>query len=370
ARLVAIARPVRSVPDSRVDDYIKPHYKGWFLKAVLPDLKPYGYVLVASVIANILTLTGIIFSTQVYDRVIPAESFPTLYVLLGGVVIALAFDYALRVLRTKVVDILGKSADMRLSDLVFGHAIRVQAQRRPKSTGTLIAQLRDLEAVREALTSTTVTTLVDLPFFLLFLGVYYTLGGYLVLAPIVALIAMIIPGLLAQPKIREASSEANREASLRNALLVEAVQGSEDLKTLQAESWFQNKWNNYNSVAGAAQLRMRGIVGKLSTWAHTVQSALYVLVIAIGVPMVIDGEMTTGVLVGLSILGSRMMGPLANVAQLLNRIQQAKLSFTAIDSVMRLPVDHPDDERRIHLPAIAGDFVIKSAYFRYGDENS
>lgn len=370
AQLVAIVRPARAVPDSRVDDYIRPNNKRWFLSAVLSDLRPYAYVLLASVFANILTLSGILFSMQVYDRVVPAESYPTLYVLFGGVVLGLVFDYLFRVSRIKILDLAGKSADLRVSDLVFGHAIRVQNQRRPRSTGTFIAQLRDLEAVREALTSTTVTALVDLPFFVMFLAIYYYLGGYLMLVPLVGFVAMVIPGLLAQSRIRQLSNEASRETSLRNALLVEAVQGGEDIKALQAESWFQNKWNNYNAVAGEAQLRMRALIGGLSTWSHSVQTLVYISVIALGVPLIIAGEMTTGVLVGLSILGSRMMGPMAQVAQLLNRIQQAKISYQAVDSIMRLPVDHPEAERRVHAPAISGNYVFRSAIFRYGDENS
>jgi ATP-binding cassette subfamily C protein LapB len=87
--------------------------------------------MVASLVANVLALAGVLFSMQVYDRVIPAESLPTLYVLFGGVVLALVFDFSMRLL-LKVTDLLGKRADLRVSDLVYGHALRLRNSVRPK----------------------------------------------------------------------------------------------------------------------------------------------------------------------------------------------------------------------------------------------
>src|SRR5690606_30862990 len=173
ATLVAIPRPARSIPDSRVDSYIKPYEENWLRRLVLQDMRPYGHVMLASLVANTLGLAGIIFSMQVYDRVVPAESIHTLYVLFSGVLLALGFDFILRRLRMNIIDLLGKRADIRMSDQVFGHALRVRNSARPSSTGTFIAQLRDLEQVRELLTSTTVAAIADLPFFLFFLAIFW-----------------------------------------------------------------------------------------------------------------------------------------------------------------------------------------------------
>jgi len=369
-RLIAIPRPVRSVPDARVDAYIRPYRKRWFLDIALGDLRPYAYVLVASLVANLLALAGILFSMQVYDRVVPAESYPTLYVLFVGVLLALLFDFILRKMRTRILDLLGKKADLQLSDVVFGHALRVQSQHRPRSTGSFVAQLRDLEQVRELMTSTTVTALVDVPFFLLFLVVYWFLGGVLVLVPLAGFFLLLVPGLLVQAKLQEYSAETMREASLRNALLVEAIQGSEDVKTLQAEQRFQQKWNQYNAVSAERQLKLRALTSGLLTWTQTVQTLVFACVILAGAPMVMSGDMTTGALVAVSILGSRMMAPLSQVAQLFSRLQQARVSLGSLHAIMRLPVDHPETERRVSLPVINGSYQLRSAVFRYGDERT
>src|SRR5690606_11580565 len=103
----------------------------WLWRILTLDINTYGYVLLASLVSNVLTLAGIVFSMQVYDRVIPAESIPTLVVLFVGVMFALGLDFVLRRMRMTIIDLLGKRADRRISDQVFGHALRVKNVARP-----------------------------------------------------------------------------------------------------------------------------------------------------------------------------------------------------------------------------------------------
>ena len=362
-----VPRPARSAPDMRVDAYIRPFEEHWLRRILWRDARAYGHVMVASVVTNCLGLAGVLFSMQVYDRVVPAGSIPTLTILFVGVLIAIAFDFALRRLRTQIVDVVGKRADLRISDLVFGHALRVRNRARPASTGTFIAQLRDLDQVRDLLTSTTVATVADLPFFLLFLAVLWWIGGALALVPLAALVLLLLPGLLAQRRLRALATESMREASLRNAMLVEAVQGIEDIKALQAEDRFQRQWNHYNAVAGEAQLRLRSLTNGLSVWTQGVQNGVYAAVIFVGAPLVIAGDITTGVLVATSILGSRMMAPMAQVTSLLGRLQHARVAMGSLNQIMALPVDTADADRRIPLPAVAGDYTLRDAVFAYPD---
>jgi len=369
-RRVLLARPARAVPDARVDAYIKPFEENWLRRIIFRDLGSYSHVMVASLIANVLGLTGIIFSMQVYDRVIPAQSFNTLYVLFSGVALAICFDFMMRRARMGIIDMLGKRTDLQMSDVVFGHALRVRNRARPTSTGSFIAQLRDIEQVRELLTSTTVAAIADLPFFLLFLVLFWWLAGPLVYIPLAAIAALILPGIFLQRRLRQHANEAMRESSLRNAMLVETVQGIEDIKSLQAEDRFQQQWNHFNAVTGEAQIRLRSVTNGLSVWTQNVQTGVYALTVFIGAPMVISGDITTGALVGASILGSRMLAPMAQFTQIAGRLQHARIAKQGLDRLMQMPVDHPDSENRIHCPHIKGSYLLKNALFRYGDDNS
>lgn len=367
ATQIVVPRPARSASDARVDTYVRPFEEHWLGRILLKDVRAYWYVAIASLVTNCLGLAGILFSMQVYDRVIPAQSMPTLVILFVGVLIAIGFDFLLRRLRVTITDVLGKRADLALSDDVFGHALHVRNVARPTSTGTFIAQLRDIDQVRDMLTSTTVAAIADLPFFLLFLIVLAFIGGWLALVPLAALVVLVAPSLAAQRRLRRYATESMRETSLRNALLVEAVQGIEDIKALQAEQRFQRQWNHCNAVAGDAQLRLRGLTSGLATWAQSIQSAVYAAVIFVGAPMVIAGDITTGTLIAASMLASRMMAPTAQISHLLGRYQHAKVAARSLDQIMALPVDTPEAGQRIPLAAVAGGYRLRDATFGYGD---
>ncbi|MBC2689704.1 MULTISPECIES: type I secretion system permease/ATPase [Pseudomonas] len=368
ARKALILRPVQAARDSRVDDYIKPYEKSWFRNIVLRDLRPYGHVMLASLAANILGLAGVLFSMQVYDRVIPAESMPTLYVLFGGVMLALFFDFVLRVMRVRITDLLGKRADMRVSDLVFGHAIRLRNSARPKSTGSFISQLRELEQLRELITSSTASALADLPFFLMFVVIYWFIAGPLVAVPLGAVLFLIIPGLLSQRKLARLANQSMRESSLRSAMLVETVQGLDDIKMLQAEQRFQQQWNHYNATAAEASLRSRTLTSGLVTWTQSVQGGVFAVVVVFGAPMVMAGDMTTGSLVAASILASRMMAPMSQITLVLTRWQQAKVALQGLHRIMQMPVDQAEGSKRVHLPLVRGDYEFKQAQFKYAED--
>ncbi|MCR4530326.1 MAG: type I secretion system permease/ATPase [Proteobacteria bacterium] len=367
---VYILRPEKSVPDARIDEYIKPYEPSWFWSIVLQDWKRYVDIMFASLMANILALATIIFSMQVYDRVVPSQSVPTLWVLAGGVLIAAVFEFVLRVARVYLSDIIGKRADLRISDRVFGHALRIKNSERSKSTGTFISQIRELEGVRDLVTSTTMGAIADLPFFFLFLVIFAIIGGNLFWVMLLVVPLMILPGILVQKKLAELAQEGMRESSIRNAILVEAVQGIEDIKLLRAESRFQNQWNHMNEVSADISMQQRKIVGILTAWTQKIQGLTYAAVVLVGCFAVMEGEMTTGALVACSILSSRMLSPISQITGILGRLQQAKVAKKSLDELMQKPVDQPDQAHLVHKEVLNGDYELKNVMFQYTEEDS
>ncbi|HFV6804621.1 TPA: type I secretion system permease/ATPase [Escherichia coli] len=367
---VYILRPEKSVADARIDEYIKPYESSWFWSIVLRDWKRYIDIMFASLIANILALATIIFSMQVYDRVVPSQSIPTLWVLAGGVLIAAIFEFVLRVARIYLSDIIGKRADLRISDRVFGHTLRIKNSERSKSTGTFISQIRELEGVRELVTSTTISAIADLPFFFLFLVIFWIIGGNLFWVMVLVVPLMVIPAILAQRPLAKLAREGMRESSIRNAILVESVQGIEDIKLLRAESRFQNQWNHMNEMSADISMKQRKIVGVMTAWTQKVQGLTYALVVLVGCFAVISGEMTTGALVACSILSSRMLAPIAQITGVLGRLQQAKVAKSSLDELMKKPVDQPDRAHLIHRSVLLGDYQLNGTLFKYNQDDA
>lgn len=366
---VYILRPEASIPDARIDEYIKPYEASWFWSIALRDWKRYIDIMFASLIANVLALATIVFSMQVYDRVVPSQSISTLWVLAGGVLIAAVFEFILRVSRIYLSDIIGKRADLRISDRVFGHALRIKNKDRSKSTGSFISQIRELEGVRELVTSTTIGAIADFPFFILFLIIFALIGGNLFWVMLLIIPLMILPAILAQKKLAQLAQEGMRESSIRNAILVEAVQGIEDIKLLRAESRFQNQWNHMNEISADIGMKQRKIVGVLMAWTQKIQGLTYAMVVLVGCFAVMAGEMTTGALVACSILSSRMLAPISQITGILGRLQQAKVAKQSLDELMKRPVDQADRAHLVHKAVLNGDYELKNILFQYSEDD-
>lgn len=321
---VILTRPERNVPDARVDDYIKPFKKSWFWDVVLRDRKYFTSVL-----------------------------------------IAMGFEFTMRIMRVRLIDLIGKRADLKITDTVFGHALRIRMKERMRSTGTFVSQLRELENVRETITSTTVTAASDLPFFFLFLVILWLIAGPLALVPLVALFVMILPGLLLQPKLEVLANEAMRESTLRNASLIEAVQCAEDIKFHRAEPRFQQEWNYLNEKVGDTNLKVKFITQGLMTWSQTIQTLVFAVTVLCGAFLVMDGAITTGALLGASILSSRMMAPMAQISGLLARWQSTKVSLKSLNELMEKPVDAQYGTRLVHKPSLTGHYEFENVAITY-----
>lgn len=337
----------------------------WLWKLIRKDLRYYLLITVGALFGNVLTLAGSLFSMQVYDRVIPAQSFTSLWVLFSGVVIALVCDMLLRMARSRLADAIGKRADIHMSALFYSRALTIKNSARPDSTGSFIAQIREIENVRELLTSTTVLAIVDMPFIILFLVLIWSIGGWLVIPTLLAIPLIVIPGIVIQWPLAKLSRKGMQESAQRNAMLVETIQGLEDIKLTQSEDRFLGMWNHCIGSASQISLEQRHWSYLLSNWCQFIQQAVYACVIALGVYLVIDNSITTGTLVGCSILSSRAVGPLGQIASVLTRWQHARISIKGLNEFLSRPLEQRAFNEVSHLANIRGEYSLTEAKFRF-----
>ncbi|RYD88035.1 MAG: hypothetical protein EOP61_34375, partial [Sphingomonadales bacterium] len=139
---------------------------------------------VATIVVNTLALATSLYSMQVYDRVIPRGGFATLWVLTAGISFALLVDFVMRVIRALMVGREAMSIDAEVSEYFFDRMQAVRLDARPPGIGTMAAQLRGLEQVRQIFSSASIFVMADLPFALLFLVVMAVIGGVVAIVPL------------------------------------------------------------------------------------------------------------------------------------------------------------------------------------------
>lgn len=355
--------------DARIDEFVRPYEQHWFWKNFRGMGRRIAEISLASVVGNVLALAGILFSMQIYDRVIPAQSEPTLWVLFVGVLIAAAVEYLIRLMRTQVSDLMGKRIDLKVSSMLFARTMNIRNEARPKSTGSFISQLREIDQVRELLTSTTVGAAADIPFIILFLFIMGFIGGPLVIIPLLAIPLIVIPGLLVQIPMARLAKEGLREGALRNAVLVETIEGVEDIKALQAEPYFQRQWEQTHEVSAAIGMKQRLWGARLTGWASSVQQLTYAGMLVFGTYLVLAGDITTGTLVASSLLSSRTIAPLMQLTMIFSRWQHAKSAMTGLDELLKKPLDQPEAAEMAHCPTLTGHYDLRNVQYTYDDEN-
>lgn len=354
--------------DNRIDAYLVQKPKSWLTSIFLGNWRTVAELGLGSLFGNLLAIATSLFAMQVWDRVVPARSTNTLWVLASGVALALLLELVIRTARVSIADHFGKQADLKLSAMFFARVLDIRNDARPRSPGTLIAQLRDLEQLRELLTSTTMGVLIDLPFVVAFLFIIWVLGGPLVFVPLAAIPLLILPGLIAQIPLARLSNEGMSEAALRNAILMESIYRVEDIKILQAEPRFRNLWNNVNRVSGEIGLKQRYLAGLLVNFSQMVQQLAYVGVIIAGVYGILDGGLSFGAVLACSILTSRTIAPLGQISAILGRVQNARVGKKGLDSLLSLPVDHDPEKDAYHKPALVGRYRFENVAYAYGPE--
>ena len=354
--------------DARLDEFLRKPAKTWLRDIITGDRRGYGEVALASFTGNLLTFATSLFAMQVWDRVIPAQSIPTLWVLALGTAMALVLELLLRSARVQLVDRIGRRADLAISSRVFARALDLRNDARPRSTGALIAQLRDIEQLREMLTSTTVSALIDLPFIAMFLVLFSLLAGQLTFVLVGAALLIVIPGLLLQRPLSRLATEGMRDAALRNAILVESIERIDEIKAAQAEARFQSMWERLTLTGTRIGAEQRFLAALFVNWTQTLQQLAYTVVIVAGSFRVMDGEMTMGALIACSILTSRALVLFVPFGQIFTRWQNAKIALAGLEELFTKPVDHDPERGLLRRPSLRGHYELRDVIYAYDPE--
>lgn len=368
ARWLALRAPQRTpssqaaVPQGR--------HGHWFWGPILAGRSLLWRTALAASLVNLFALTTSIFSMIVYDRVIPNNAHATLYALLIGVLLVLGFDFAIRSLRGYFLDVAGTRADMEIADALFDHVLDLDLRTRRGSPGLLASILREYETLRDFFTSATLSTVIDIPFALLFIIVLAWIGGPMAWVPIVAIPLMIALAIALQPAMKRQSQISQEDGAMKQAVLVEALSGLETIKSIGAGAVMRRRWQDAVAHQARISLKQRQLAQLSTHWATLVYMAAQIAVVTVGVFLAAKGQVGSGAIVAASILCGRAIQPFSQVAQLLARWHQSMASFRALNKVMALPREHPPNTQRMAHDRLAGSIELRDVVFRYGDQSA
>lgn len=351
--------------DSRSDISFIPRPKNWFWDTVKLAWPIYGEVLAASLLVNLFALAIPLFTMNVYDRVVPNNTFETLWVLVIGVAVIYIFDFIMRSLRGYFIDVAGKKIDIILSANIFERIQAIRMEARPQSVGAIASSVQEFESFREFITSATITTLVDLPFLVIFLLIIWWLGGVAVIPVLVAAPLILMVSFMVQKSLGAVIGETFRTSSQRQATLIETLTGLETIKAIGAEGPMQRRWEQQIGHLGKLSLKARVLSQLAINSASFFQAMATVSVIVVGVYLIAEKEMTMGALVACTLLSGRALAPLSQIAALLTRLHHARAALDGINRMMALPVEREPGKSFVNRQNFKGEVEFKNVSFNY-----
>jgi ATP-binding cassette subfamily C protein LapB len=337
----------------------------WFWSTLWRSARIYRDVLLASLLINIFVLANPLFVMNVYDRVVPNNAVETLWVLAVGVLVVYLFDFGLKMLRAYFIEVAGKKSDVLLSARLFEKVMGLRYDAMPASVGAFASNLREFESIRNFLSSTTNTVLIDIPFMLLFLLVISWIGGPLVVVPAMAIPIILIYALIIKPRLRRSIEHTFTASAQKNGTLVESLTAMETLKTQRAASPMQGRWESAVGYIANWGLKSRMLSSSVANVAGFVQQLASVLLVIGGVYMIMEQTLSMGGLIACVILSGRAIAPLGQIAGLIAHYEQSLKALKTLDEIMALPDEHEAGRRYVHRPELKGGVEFKEVSFTY-----
>jgi ATP-binding cassette subfamily C protein LapB len=351
--------------DSRTPEVAKLAKRHWFWGTILEQWQVYRDVLTAAFLINVFALAIPLFTMNVYDRVVPNHAVDTLWVLAVGILVLLGLDLLLRMMRGHFVDLASARIDIQLSSVLMERVLGLKMSAKPASVGAFAATMKSFETVRDFIASATVSTLIDIPFALLFYLVIAWIAWPLVFIPILGFVVVFVYIYAIQQKMHELSETTYRAASLRNATLVESLTAMETIKGLGAESHVQASWEKTAAFLAKTSNQLRMLSLSATNSVQTIQQLASVAVLIAGVYLINGGYLSMGGLIACTMLTGRAMAPLGQLASLLIQYQGAKTALESLDKLMEKPIERPPESTFVHRPEIRGSIEFRNVTFAY-----
>ncbi len=329
--------------------------KNWFWQTLLNYAPLYRNVFFSSILINCFVLASPLFVMNVYDRVIPNNAMDTLWVLAIGVCIAYLSDFILKILRSYFVDLAGKEVDTIVSSRIMEKLLNIKIAHLPKTTGSLINNVREFEQIRDFIGSTTLLALVDIPFTFLFILLIWWLAGSLVFIPLSVLPVMLLLSWIFQISLKKSIDKQVKQNELKNSILIDSMVGIETVKTNLLQGFIQDKYEN-SCMRSAETSSHSKRLNMLAVSSNQFVGALANTgLIVFGAYLISLGNISMGALIACVILMGRVVSSLIQFASVILIWQKTKTAKKKLDNIMMLEEENQASSTLI-LPSIESTF--------------
>lgn len=338
----------------------------WFIPSLVKYRRLFGEVLIASFFLQLFALISPLFFQVIMDKVLVHRGLSTLDVIAFGFFVISVFEVLLSGIRNYVMSHSTNRVDVELGARLFNHLLALPiAYFESRQVGQSVARVHELNTIRNFITGSALTLVIDLFFTFVFIGVMWYYSPqlcWIVLATIPFYIALSI---FITPILRHRLNEQFKYSAANTSFLTEAVTGVQTVKAMAAEPHLQRKWEDQLANQVNASFRSQNLGNIANQTASLINKLMTLGIIWWGAHLVMDGELTVGQLVAFNMLAGRVSGPILKLVQLWQDFQQAGISIARLGDILNTPREPGYNPNRSTLPDIAGKVEFEHVRFRY-----
>jgi ATP-binding cassette, subfamily B, bacterial HlyB/CyaB len=341
----------------------------WFIPAMVKYRRLFTEVLIASFFIQLFALITPLFFQVVIDKVLVHRGLTTLDVLAIGLLAVSVFEVVLTGLRTYLFAHTTNRIDVTLGAKLFDHLLRLPlAYFKARRVGDSVARVRELETIRNFITGSGLTVVIDLFFTVVFFAVMYYYSPALTWIVWCAIPFYVLLSLFVTPVLRRRLDEKFARGAENQAFLVESVTGVETLKAMAVEPQMQRRWEEQLAAYVSASFKTANLGNIASQIAGLINKVTTVLILWIGATLVMKNDLSVGQLIAFNMLAGRISGPILRLVQLWQDFQQAGISVQRLGDILNTPTEPGYNPGRAALPALQGEVRFEHVGFRYAPD--
>ena len=335
----------------------------WFFSTIRRIAYTYPHIFIASVIINLFLFVVPLYIMNVYDRAVPTGAADTLFAFSVGALVLLTFDFILRSLRGSLMNRVTTQIDAEMAKGMYDQVLNLKTSSHKLTPGGYIELAKEIREMRKFFANATLTTLVDMPFTLLFIFGVYFVAGSLVWVLLVAVVLVLIVNLILQPMVNQSQRSFVKYNSIIQSLTLEAYTSIETVKALAAESVFERKYTQAGSTIQSAD-RYRLLTNVVNNLNLYIKNLAIIGLVFFGTQMIFTLDLTMGQLVASVMIGSRAM-MVDHVSNVVSRISRMKDAVGHLSVFMNLPREYDGSKTYVMKSDLTGSINIKGVSFQY-----
>ncbi len=351
---------------AKVLDKVQGFGFSWFLPVVGRYKTLLLKVLFISLILQVFGLLTPLFTQTIIDRVLTHRSVSTMDVLLAGMILVALFQQWMLALRSYLFLNTTNKIDVTLSRHLFKKVTELPAKYFDNwQVGDIVSRMRELDTIRNFLTGTALTIVLDVVFATIYLIVMFVYSNVLSYIVWFTIPLYVLLNAIAAPIYKRRINESFLLSAEQNSFNIETITGIRTLKTMGVERTFLKRYEDIYSRYLKSSLSVMNVANVAGSIGMFLQLAFNLAILWIGAYVVMEGDLTVGQLIAFNMLAGQVIAPVLRLVNMWQHFQTIRVSMTRMADIMDEKSEPAFDPNRTTLPSVRGDIIFDKVNFRY-----